>query len=156
MTASPTGLNPRGKCTQEGRTPLKRGFTLIEVLVTVVLVSVAVVGVLGGIRSIQAAGARARGADLMQRLVAEKVGDIRLLSDPSTGGNAGDFSDRGHAEITWIASVETTATTNVDKVTVTATRGGQSQALTTLVFVRPSGGSSGGLFGGTSVGGQAP
>ena len=146
MTASPTGLNPRGKCTQEGRTPLKRGFTLIEVLVTVVLVSVAVVGVLGGIRSIQAAGARARGADLMQRLVAEKVGDIRLLSDPSTGGVAGDFSDRGHGEITWTARVETTGAANVDKVTVTATSGRDSQALTTLVFARPSSGAAlGGL-----------
>ncbi len=134
---------------------MKRGFTLIEVLVTVVLVSVAVVGVLGGIRSIQAAGARVRDADLMQRLVAEKMGDIRLLSDPSTGGNAGDFSDRGHADITWTADVETTATTDVDKVTVTATRGGQSQALTTLVFVRPSGGSSG-TFGGSSSGSLAP
>lgn len=122
---------------------MKRGFTLIEVLVTVVLVSVAVVGVLGGIRSIQAAGARARSADLLQCLVAEKVGDIRLLSDPSTGGNAGDFSDRGHAEISWTASVEATGAASVDKVTVTATRGGDSQALTTLVFVRPLGASGG-------------
>jgi len=130
---------------------LKRGFTLIEVLVTVVLVSVAVVGVLGGVRSIQAAGARARGADLLQRLVAEKVGDIRLLSDPATGGTAGDFADRGHAEISWTASAETTAAANVDKVTVTATRGGESQTLTTLVFVRPSGGGLSGSFGG-----QAP
>ena len=139
-----------------GNEQVKRGFTLIEVLVTVVLVSVAVVGVLGGIRSIQAAGARARGADLMQRLVAEKVGDIRLLSDPSTGGNAGDFSDRGHADISWTASVETTSAANVDKVTVTATRGGASQALTTLVFVRPSTGTTAGQLGGTSVGEQAP
>jgi prepilin-type N-terminal cleavage/methylation domain-containing protein len=123
---------------------LKRGFTLVEVLVTVVLVSVAVVGVLGGIRSIQAAGARARGADLMQRLVAEKVGDIRLLSDPSMGGNAGDFSDRGHADISWTASVEATGAANVDKVRVTATRGGDSQSLTTLVFVRPLSGTTGG------------
>ena len=145
-----------GVTTPSRRARVKRGFTLIEVLVTVVLVSVAVVGVLGGIRSIQAAnaggGARARDADLMQKLVAEKVGDIRLLSDPTTGGNAGDFSDRGHAEITWTADVETTATTDMDKVTVTATRGGQSQALTTLVFVRPSGGSSSG----SSAGGLSP
>ncbi len=127
---------------------MKRSFTLIEVLVTVVLVSVAVVGVLGGIRAIQAAGARTRDGDLLQRLVAEKVGDIRLLSDPSTGGNAGDFSDRGHADISWTANVETTGAANVDKVTVTATRGGQSQALTTLVFVRP--------VEETSAGGQVP
>ncbi len=116
---------------------MRRGFTLIEVLVTVVLVSVAVVGVLGGIRSIRAADARARSADLLQRLASEKVSDLKLLSDPSTGGNAGDFSDRGHGEVSWTASVTTTGAANVDKVTVMATRGGDSQALTTLVFVRP-------------------
>lgn len=123
---------------------MKRGFTLIEVLVTVVLVSVAVVGVLGGLRSIQAANARARSADLLQRLVSEKVGDIRLLADPGTGGNAGDFSDRGHGEISWTTRVEATGATNVDKVTVTATQGRASQALTTLVFVRPSAATAGG------------
>ncbi len=122
----------------------KRGFTLIEVLVTVVLVSVAVVGVLGGIRSIQAAGARARSADLLQRLVAEKLGDMKLLADPSAGASAGDFADRGYPDITWTAAVEATGMTSLDKVTVTATQGGQEQALTTLIFVRPSGGTGSG------------
>lgn len=116
---------------------MRRGFTLIEVLVTVVLVSVAVVGALGGIRSIQAADARARSADLLQRLASEKVSDMALLSDPSTGSNAGDFSDRGHGDVSWTAAVTTTGAAGVDRVTVTATRGGDAQALTTLMFVRP-------------------
>ncbi len=118
----------------------KRGFTLIEVLVTVVLVSIAVVGVLGGIRSIQSADARAGSADLLQRLVAEKTGDLKLLADPGAGASAGDFADRGHPDITWTLSVEATSRASLDEVTVTATRGGQEQALTTLIFVRPSGG----------------
>jgi type II secretion system protein I len=130
------------------RSLAKRGFTLIEVLVTVVLVSIAVVGVLRGIRSIEAAGARARSADLLQRLVAEKVGDLKLLADPSAGANTGDFADRGHPDITWTASVEATGTTSLDKVTVTATQGSQEQALTTLIFVRASGG--------TGLGAPAP
>ena len=128
---------------------------MIEVLVTVVLVSIALVGVLGGIRSIQAAAARARSADLLQRLASEKVGDIRLLSDPSASGNGGDFSDRGHSDISWTASVETTGTANVDKVTVTAIRGGSSQALTTLMFARPFAGTNPGAPG-AAAGGQSP
>ncbi len=124
----------------------KHGFTLIEVLVTVVLVSIAVVGVLGGIRSIQAAGARAQTADLLQRLVAEKVGDLKLLADPSAGASAGDFADRGHPDITWTLSAEATSTTSLDKVTVTATQGRQEQSLTTLIFVRSSGGIGPGAF----------
>ena len=117
-----------------------RGFTLIEVLVTIVLVSVAIVGVLGGIRSIGAANARARTADLLQRLASEKMNDIKLRSDPSSGSNGGDFSDRGYRDITWAVTVEASGPTNVDQVTVTATRGRASQALTALVFVRPAGG----------------
>lgn len=123
---------------------MKRGFTLIEVLVTVVLVSVAVVGVLGGLRVIAAADAQARDADLIQRLTAEKLGDMRLLSDPAAGGSAGDFSDRGHSEITWTAAVTATGAADVDKVTVTATGGGRSQTVSTLMFVRPAAGTTSG------------
>ena len=121
---------------------MRRGFTLIEVLVTIVLVSVAVVGVLGGLRVIAAADAQTRSADLMQRLVAEKLGDMRLLSDPAAAGSTGDFSDRGYPEITWTAAVEATGAADVDKVTVTATGGRRSQAVSTLIFVRPTGGTS--------------
>ncbi len=123
-----------------------RGFTLIEVLVTIVLVSVAIVAVLGGIRSIGAANTRARTADLLQRLASEKMNDLKLMPDPSSGQNDGDFSDRGYGDVHWDVTVEASGATNVDQVTVKASRGRASQALTALVFVRPSGGlSSGGL-----------
>ncbi len=113
---------------------------MIEVLVTIVLVSIAIVGVMGGIRAIGQASARSRTADLLQRLASEKMNDIRLLSDPSAGSNGGDFSDRGYGDITWSVTTEASGADNVDQVTVTASRGGASQALTTLMFVRPSGG----------------
>jgi prepilin-type N-terminal cleavage/methylation domain-containing protein len=116
------------------------GFTLIEVLVTIVLVSVAIVGVMGGLRSIGAANTRAHTADLLQRLASEKMSDIKLLSDPSAGSDGGDFSDRGYGGITWAVTLEASGATNVDKITVTATRGRASQAITSLVFVRPTGG----------------
>ncbi len=122
---------------------MKRGFTMVEVLVTIVLVSVALVGVFGGLRSLQVADARAQTADLLQRLASEKIADLKLLGDPSTGAASGDFADRGYADVTWATAVEAMATTDVDKVTVTATRGRASQALTTLFFVRPSSSSLG-------------
>ena len=131
---------------------MRRGFTLVEVLVTTVLVAVAVVGVLGGIRSIGIADAHARNADLLQRLAAEKTDDLRLLPDPSQGASAGDFSDRGHKDATWNLAVEATDTDDVDKVTVTASRGTDSQALTTLMFVRPTTGT----VNGASTGAASP
>ena len=134
---------------------MKRGFTLIEVLVTIVLVSIAVVAVLGGLRVIAAADAQTRSADLMQRLVAEKLGDMRLLSDPAAAGSTGDFSDRGHPEITWTAAVEATGAADVDKVTVTATGDRRSQAVSTLIFVRPTGGTFGSETSGSETFGKA-
>ena len=129
---------------------VNRGFTLIEVLVTTVLVAVAVTGVLGGIRAIGVTEARAHSADLLQRLAAEKMNDLRLLPDPSEAPSAGDFSDRGSAEVTWKLEVEATDTTTVDQVTVTASRGLDSQSLTTLMFVPPTTGTAGGASTGAS------
>lgn len=114
-----------------------RGFTLIEVLVTVVLVSVAIVGVFGGIRAIQNATAKAQTADLLQRLAAEKVSDLKLLSDPSVAGTEGDFTDRGYPDITWALQANAASITDLTQVTVTVTRGPESQAMSTLLFVRP-------------------
>ncbi len=119
------------------------GFTMIEVLVTIVLVTVAFVGVFRGLRALAAIEARTQTADLLQRLSAEKINDLTLLPDPGAGAKTGDFSDRGYPGIGWSAQVEASDAANVDKVTVTATRGSASQALSTLLFVRAPGGAPG-------------
>jgi prepilin-type N-terminal cleavage/methylation domain-containing protein len=111
-------------------------FTLIELLVTTVIVAIAVVGALGGIRALTAAQTKAQDAALLQRLADEKLNDLRILQDP-TSETTGDFSDRGYTDITWSADDETTATSNLDQITVTATRGNSSQSITTMIYVPP-------------------
>jgi Tfp pilus assembly protein PilV len=118
---------------------VQRAFTLVEVLVTTMLVAVAVVSVLSGIRAIEFTDLRARNADLLQRLAAEKMNDLRILPDPGDGANSGTFSDRGYGDITWTDSVTDTGTTGVEQVTVTTTRDAASQSLTTLMFVPSAG-----------------
>jgi type II secretion system protein I len=113
------------------------GFTLIEVLVTTVIVAIAIVGVLGGIQSLTMADSKAQDAVLLQRLANEKLNDLRILQDPSTAGSSGDFSDRGYPDVTWSAEVDSTSTTNLDQVTITATRGKNDQSLTTMLYVAP-------------------
>jgi Tfp pilus assembly protein PilV len=112
-------------------------FTLVEVMVATMLVAVAVMGVFGGIKALGAADARARSADLLQGLAAEKLNDVKILSDPGADGNQGDFSDRGYPGVTWTVDAQPSGATNVDQVTVTASQGRESQSLTTLTFVRP-------------------
>jgi prepilin-type N-terminal cleavage/methylation domain-containing protein len=119
-----------------------RGFTLMEVLVTLVLVSLALVGALGGIRAIKDADAKAQTADLLQRLAAEKINDLKLLQDPSTDGTDGDFSDRGYPDITWNLQETAAAVTNMVQITLTVTRGKDTQALTTLLYVVPQTGTT--------------
>lgn len=129
-----------------------RGFTLVEVLVTIVLVSVAIVAVLGGIRSVKAADFKAQSADLLQRLASEKMNDLTNLQDPNTGGTEGDFTDRGYPDITWALQEDMTSVTNLDQVAVTVTRGSDSETLTTLMFIRPLTTTTTTTTGGTAAG----
>ena len=115
-----------------------RGFTLIEALVTVVLVTVAIVAALGGIGALSNTDAKARTALLLQRLAREKLEDLKIYADPSQAGSSGDYSDRGYNNIQWTADVEPTSIANVDQVTVTATRDKNSQAISTLIYIPSS------------------
>lgn len=137
----------------------RSGFTLVEVIVTSMLVAVAVTGIYGGISALTAAQYHAQTADLLQRLAAEKLNDVSILSDPSADGANGDFTDRGYPNITWSLDEEASGTTNLDQVTVTVTEGKISQALTTMMYIAPATGTSGsgGTAGtGAATGGTAP
>lgn len=115
----------------------RAGFSLVEMLVTIVLVGLAMAGVFGGIRSLMAAEAKARDANLLQRLAADKLNEMGPVTDPRTADTSGDFTDSGYSDITWTMELETTSTLNVQQVTVTATRGNTSQTISSLVFLRP-------------------
>lgn len=137
------------------RLPRRAAFTLIEVLVTVLLVSVALVAVMGGIRALGAADAKARDAELLQRLAARKMEELGAVEDPRTAEDSGDFEAAGHPEVEWTMTLEPSGAENVDQVTVTATKrgastaGGAEQSLTGLLFIRP-------VTGGAADAGGAP
>ena len=107
-------------------------------MVATVVVAIAIVGVLGAIQTQASVQAKAIDAVLLQRLAAEKMNDLRVLQDPSSVTGTGDFSDRQYPDITWTADVETTSTTNLDQVTVTASKGKDSESITTMIYVVPA------------------
>ena len=115
----------------------RAGFSLVEMLVTIVLVGLAMAGVFGGIRALMATEAKAREANLLQRLAADKLNEMGPVTDPRTAEASGDFTDSGYPDITWDMEVESTSTLNVEQVTVTATRGDSSQTISSMVFLRP-------------------
>jgi prepilin-type N-terminal cleavage/methylation domain-containing protein len=117
---------------------LQRGFTLIETLVAVVLVTIGFVAVFGGISSLNRAEAHARETELLQRLAMEKINEIGPVIDPQSADTSGDFSDRGYSDITWKMDLEPSGADNVDTLTLTTTRGEDSQPLITLLYIPPT------------------
>jgi hypothetical protein len=106
-------------------------------LVTIVIVAVAVVAVFNGIATITETDARAREADLLQRLACQKMAEMGVVFDPRTAENSGDFADQGYEAISWTVEAEPSDILNIEQVTVTAQRGEASQQVTGLVFQRP-------------------
>ena len=115
-----------------------RGFTLVEMLVTILLVGIGLASVFGGLRALSAADVKARDADLVQRLAASKLAEFGPVLDPATAGDKGDFTEEGHPEVSWEATVESGNATNVERVTVTATKNNTEQSLTGLVYTPPA------------------
>jgi prepilin-type N-terminal cleavage/methylation domain-containing protein len=116
----------------------RNAFTLVEVLVTTVLVSVAVVAVFGALRSLTRSEIRAREAELLQKLAVQKLSELGTVTDPKTSDNKGDFSEQGYADASWTLTIEPGRATDIDQATVTATRGDVEQTLVGLIFVRPT------------------
>jgi prepilin-type N-terminal cleavage/methylation domain-containing protein len=112
-------------------------FTLIEVLVVIVLVALSLVAIMNALRAMGATDARARDAELLQRLAALKMAEIGAVSDPRTMDESGDFTEQGYPAIEWRMETEPSGAENIDQVTITAERGNVEQSLTGLVFIRP-------------------
>ncbi|MBC8138948.1 MAG: prepilin-type N-terminal cleavage/methylation domain-containing protein [Fibrella sp.] len=113
------------------------GFTLIEVLVVIVLVSLSLVAIMNALRAMGATDARVRDAELLQRLAALKMAEIGTVSDPRTMDDSGDFGEQGYPEVAWTMTTEPSGAENVDQVTITAERDNAEQSLVGLVFIRP-------------------
>jgi prepilin-type N-terminal cleavage/methylation domain-containing protein len=148
--ASRTTISPFSRPTQSelarerGGGRGRNAFTLVEVLVTVALVSVALVGVMGGIASLTKADIRAQDAVLLQQLANQKLHEIAQTTDPRTAETTGDFTEQGYPSITWEQTLEPSSTENVDVLSVTTTKNNktnngneQTQTLAELVYVPP-------------------
>ncbi len=120
----------------------RRGFTLVELLVAVLLVAVAVSSVMGGLRAVAAADVKAKEADVLQSLAFEKAHDVLATETASTASGSGNFSDQGYPKVTWTADVQASGTEDIDQLTVEASSGSQTQKVTCLFYVRPTTGTT--------------
>ena len=114
------------------------GFTLIEILVTVVFVAIAITGVMGGMSALSKADSKALKAELLQRLASQKMKEIQSVTAVNTAPTSGDFSELGYPAVSWTLEVTSSAVTNLYSASVTAVQGADSQSLTGLVYVQPT------------------
>ncbi len=129
-----------------------RGFTLVEVLASVVLLAVGIVSVLTAYSSIARSEDRAREVETMHRLALAKYDELRAITDTFSGSESGDFTESGRPDYVWELSVDPTGIENLDAVTLTVERRGRggerdpSSSITGLVFQQPA----------SDLGGTAP
>jgi prepilin-type N-terminal cleavage/methylation domain-containing protein len=95
----------------------RRGFTLLEVLATLVLIGIILPAVMHGISLATIAAGEAKhkveAASLGQTKLAELIADYQTLNQ--TGGSSGDFSD--YPGYTWTSTIES-RDTNLSQITV--------------------------------------
>ena len=131
------------------------GFTLVEALVSVVILGVGITGVTGALGEMTRARGRAMETERMQRLAFDKYDELIATVQYTTPSLSGDFTDRNEYRYTWHAELLETGTTNLESfaVYVDSAAGGTTKTVkvTGLVYVQPTTGTGAG--GGTGTGG---
>jgi prepilin-type N-terminal cleavage/methylation domain-containing protein len=131
-------MRSKRRSVRPGSRARRRGFTLIEMLVTIVLITVGIVGVFGAIRAMAAADSKARTVDLLQSLAEFEMNQVGPVTDPTQIATSGDFTQQGYPLVTYTVTVETEDATNLDKITVTTSEGKEQATLVSLLYVPPT------------------
>lgn len=98
------------------------GYTLIEAMVSVVVVGIAVVGCLAALSAMMRSEDRALTTEKMHRLASEKFDEIVATADYVNTSLSGTFEDRGEPGFAWQVDVAPTGESNLEAVTVTVTK----------------------------------
>lgn len=97
----------------------RSGFTLVEVVVSVALLSVGIVGVLTGFSAVSRSEVRIRTIERVQRLAVLKYEELVATEQFDTAELSGDFEDVGERGVRWTATVEPSGVENLETLTVT-------------------------------------
>jgi len=104
------------------------GYSLIEAMVSVVVVGIAVVGCIAALSAMTRSEDRALTTEKMHRLASEKYDEIVATEDYVNTSLSGNFEDRGEPGYTWQVDVSPTGESNLDAVTVTVSKESGSTA----------------------------
>ncbi|MBX3117534.1 MAG: type II secretion system protein [Fimbriimonadaceae bacterium] len=117
----------------------RRGFSLVEVLVSIALLGLGISACLGALAEMANGETRAERAEHLQMLAKRKLDEIIATAEYQQAPLDGDFEVEGYPDISWEASTEQSGVENLEIVRFTINGEGNSisYSLTRLVFRQP-------------------
>jgi prepilin-type N-terminal cleavage/methylation domain-containing protein len=102
----------------------RRGFTLVEALVSVVIVSVGIGACLGTMGAIARAQSRAADTEEMQRLAVRKYDELTATNASGSSSDQGDFQELGEPRFVWRAQRSSADKAGLDELRIDVARRG--------------------------------
>lgn len=84
----------------------RRGFTMVEALVSIAILTVGIVGALGALGEMTKSEARLRESEMYRRFAKEKYDEIVATGELINAPLDGDFEDRGQPNLVWSLETE--------------------------------------------------
>jgi type II secretory pathway pseudopilin PulG len=111
----------------KNRRRLQIGFTLVEAVAAIAIVGVGVTSAMAGLAAMTKSDRLIREREILQRLAVQKYEELVATGQFETAELSGDFADQYVDDYEWVASVEPSGEENLEIVTVTVTRLGDSE-----------------------------
>jgi prepilin-type N-terminal cleavage/methylation domain-containing protein len=121
---------------------VKKGFTLVEVVVSVALLAIGIVVSLGSLSAMTKTEVKLRKTEEMNRLAVQKIEEVLAVGNATTAETSGTFDDYGYTGYEWSLEVAPSGTENLDTVRVNVTEASANSSsgvsVSSLLYTPPS------------------
>ena len=121
---------------------VKKGFTIVEVVVSVALLAIGIVVSLGSLSAMTKTEVKLRKTEEMNRLAVQKIEEVLAVGNATTAETSGTFDDYGYTGYEWSLEVAPSGTENLDTIRVTVTEASAnssaSVSVSSLLYTPPS------------------
>lgn len=121
---------------------VKKGFTLVEVVVSVALLAIGIVVSLGSLSAMTKTEVKLRKTEEMNRLAVQKIEEVLAVGNATTAETSGTFDDYGYTGYEWSLEVAPSGTENLDTIRVTVTEASANfsagVSVSSLLYTPPS------------------
>ncbi|MCX6341988.1 MAG: prepilin-type N-terminal cleavage/methylation domain-containing protein [Fimbriimonadales bacterium] len=121
---------------------VKKGFTLVEVVVSVALLAIGIVVSLGSLSAMTKTEVKLRKTEEMNRLAVQKIEEVLAVGNATTAETSGTFDDYGYTGYEWSLDVAPSGTENLDTIRVTVTEASANSSagvsVSSLLYTPPN------------------